>query len=182
MKDTKLVRGILFLLLAIAVGSTVCFVFLPRQRAIADLRRQIKSRQQYIMESQHLDAKIVKMENDLAAACNYVDGCARQTPVDGDLDIVFGSIANEAKSSGVVTNRFQPHAEQKGEAAIKQMTATLVTEGSFHQLLDFLGRLEQLPLTFWIDRLQLQRAEDESDRLTCEMDLVIFADNPGNSD
>lgn len=182
MTNTKLVRGLLFLLFALAVGSTVFFVFLPRQRAIADLRRQVKDRKQYIQQSQHLDALIVKMENDLAAACTYVDGRASRAPADGDLDTVFGSIANEAKSSGVVTSRFQPHQEDENEAAIQRMTATLVTEGTFHQLFDFLGRLERLPLTFWIDGLQLQQVGDETDRLTCTMNLVIFADNRGNSD
>lgn len=182
MTNTKLVRGLLFLLFTLAAGSTVCFVFLPRQRAIAGLRREVESRKQYIQESQHLDAMIVRMENDLAAACTYVDARAKQAPADGDLDMVFGSIANEAEEAGVVTHRFQPHPEEKDESAIKRMTVTLVTEGSYHQLLDFLARLERLPLTFWIDGLHLQHAGEETDRLTCEMDLVIFADNRGNSD
>jgi Tfp pilus assembly protein PilO len=185
MTNPKMIRGLLILLFALAVGSTVCFVFLPRQRAIADLRRQVEARMKYIQESQHLDALIVKMENDLAAVSSYVDNRASQAPADGDLDAVFGSIANEAESSGVETKRFQPHPEYekgKDEDAIKRMAATLVTEGDFQQLFDFLGRLERLPLTFWIDGLQLQHVEDGSDRLTCELNLVIFADNRGNSD
>lgn len=182
MTNAKLVRGLLFLLFTLAAGSTVCFVFLPRQRAIADLRREVETRKQFIQESQHLDAMIVKMENDLAATSAYVSRRAKQAPADGDLDMVFGSIAKEAENAGVVTHRFQPHADEKDEAAIKRMTVTLVTEGSYHQLVEFLARLEGLPLVLWIDGLHLQRVGDETDRLTCEMDLVIFADNRGNSD
>jgi len=182
MTNTILIRGLLFVLLALAVVCSVCSLILPRQQAIADLRQQLDEREQYIQKSEHLDAQITEMENDLAAALAYVKERASQTPVDGDLDIVFGSIADEAKNSGVVTSRFQPHPEDATEAAVKRMTVTLVTEGTFQQLLDFLARLERLPLTFWIDTMQLQKVDDESDRLSCEMSLVIFADNRGNSD
>jgi len=182
MTNSKMLRWLLFLLFALAVGSTVGFVFLPRQKALAELRDELEAREQYIQQSEHLDVSIVRMENDLNAVRKYVDNRASQAPADGDLDIVFGSIATEAKESGVVTHRFQPHEQDENESAVRRMTATLVTEGDFCQFFGFLRRMEQLPLAFWIDGLQLQPAGDETDRLNCEMTLVIFADNRGNSD
>lgn len=182
MTNEKLFRGSLFLLFAIAAGSMVFLVFLPRQRAIADLRRQIQDRKRYILESQSVEASIVTMEKDLADACSYIERRAKQAPADGDLDTVFGSIADEAKNAGVLTHCFQPQPDDNSETAIKRMRATLVTEGTFHQLFDFMARLEQLPRAFWIEELQLHHTDEDNDRLTCEMGLAIFADNRGNSD
>ena len=98
MTNEKVFRGSLFLLFAIAAGSMVFFVFLPRQQAIADLRRQIEDRKQYILESQSVEASIVIMEKDLADASSYIERRAKQAPAEGDLDTVFGSIADEAKT------------------------------------------------------------------------------------
>jgi len=182
MNNPRITRVLLFLLLGLAVISTVAFVFLPRERAIADLRAELETREQFISETQHMDALIVSMENDLEAARAYVDARVSSAPPEAKLASVFGTIASEAKDSGVVTQSFQPQKSNDEQSPISRSTATMVTEGDFLEMFDFLGRLERLPVSLWLDDLQLQVVDEETSRLSCEMTLVIFADNRGNSD
>lgn len=182
MSNPKVVRVLIFVLLGLAVISTVAFVLLPREKAIADLRAELETREQFTRQNEHADARIASMEQELRAARAYVDDCTGSAPTDAELVSVFGEIASEAKEAGVVTQSFQPQKSQDEPSPIRRSTATLVTEGSFQQIFDFLGRLERLPIALWLDDLQLQVADEETGRLSCEMTLVIFADNRGNSD
>ncbi len=182
MKNPKLVRVLIFLLLGLAVISSVAFVFLPREQAIAKLRTELETRELFILQNQHADAHIVSIEHDLEAARAYVDARVGSVPTDAEPVSVFGRIASEAKNSGAVTQSFQPRKPDDEQSLIRRSTAIMVTEGSFSQIFDFLGRLERLPIPLWLDDLQLQVADEDTNRLSCEMTLVIFADNRGNSD
>jgi len=182
MTSPKTMRALLFSLFALAAISMVVFVFLPRQQAISRLRDELRARRQYIDESQHLDALIVNMENELQEARSYVARCAGSTPPDAELVSVFGKIARAATDCGVVTQSFQPERACSEPAPIKRLTATLVTEGPFRQTFAFLARLEHLPFLVWLDDLGLRMADDETGHLSCQVKLVIFADNCGNSD
>jgi Tfp pilus assembly protein PilO len=182
MNSRRIVLVLLLVLLGLAVISTVSFVFLPRERAAANLLAELDTRENFIRETQHLDAMIFTMENELKAARTYVDARDGTIPTDAELVSVFGKIASEAKDSGVVTQSFQPQKPDNDQSPIKRSTATLVIEGCFQEIFDFLGRLERLPVALWLDELQLQKADEGTNRLSCAMTLVIFADNRGNSD
>jgi len=39
-----------------------------------------------------------------------------------------------------------------------------------------------LPVSMWIDDLQIQKREKAGASVECELVLVVFADNPDNSD
>jgi hypothetical protein len=54
---------------------------------------------------------------------------------------------------------------------------SLSFSGKFHEVLYFLELLETQPQTIWVEDLLLSGGEAASGEMTCELTLVIFADN-----
>jgi Tfp pilus assembly protein PilO len=179
MKPQKLTSWSLIALLTLAASSSLAFVFLPRQRILDRRHQELTMQEHCVHQSLHLDAQLLKLDQELHATREYLTGRWPNTPSDSALLGAFGSIAREAQAAGVTTDHFQPQPDEDMAAARpptgRRWKATLVTEGSFVQLFDLVGRLERLPVRLWIDEMKVQRGKDAGSAARCEMKLVIFA-------
>jgi Tfp pilus assembly protein PilO len=163
------------------VAAYLFAIFLPGQRATADLRKQLIEQQSYVLDSTLLDAHIAQAEKDLARTKQFTQSWQEAAASEHRLAHVFLKITEHAAQSGAVMVLFEPQPAEH-LAYLKKVPVQLALEGSFAQVFDFVARLETLEAEFWIDRMQIDPVPATKGKLRCEVHLVLFADRPKESD
>lgn len=157
------------------------FVFLPTRRAIAGMRKALGEKRQFILATQQDYTEIGAIQQDLVETKELVAAWKRNSPKRNNLGDFFGRVAEISRESGTQVQRIMPE-EPTDIKTLSRHPVRLVAGGDFDQLFAFVQALEKMPLTVWIDRLELQTARQTGEELTCELSLTVFTDNPGNSD
>ena len=168
-------------LLAGSSLAYVGFIFLPGQNAVAESRAELREQQMFIVQSERLSMQIKEAQEKLNEANQYgVDWRARARTERG-ISALFGDITKEAAEAKIVLRRFDPQPSEKLNVVFR-LPISVAYEGTFHQIYDFVKRIEALPDSIWVTDLQLRKERENSDILHAEMELTVFADNFSNSE
>ncbi len=163
-------------LVAIALIHIV-FVFFPGHKAITQLRREIEYRQQYINNAVDASAALNAAKQDLADVKSYVDNWRHVAATVHRLPVLYGHINNLSKQAGTTTTLFEPQViVQLG--LIRQIPIHMACTGTFAQNYEFIRSIESLPQVIWIDTLRFDKARQNGENISCEINLVVFSDNP----
>lgn len=166
---------------AAAAAAYVGLVFLPGNRAIGEARRQIEQKQDYLSRSAGLPMALRDGYEELQKAESYVADWDRRSPAPGGRSALHGRIQALAKAAGVTTTRFDPDPIEP-YAEICKIPITVGCSGSFAQICRFIESLEREGLEIWIDLANLEKMDETGGSVTCELKLVVFANNPDISD
>jgi Tfp pilus assembly protein PilO len=159
----------------------ILFVFVPGQRSLAQLRREVREKQQHVLQSDRLAVPIQSSEDKLRTIENFAEKQRSQLPSAAELLKSLGKISEQAKLAGVTLRRVDPQPAVKLET-LQQLPVELHLEGDFSQMFDFIQRLEQLPFTIWVRKLRVGENEGKSGALQTELSLTIFGDLADQAD
>ena len=95
--------------------------------------------------------------------------------------VLFGQISILADQAGTDNLSLDPLQEVQMESA-KRYPLALGCHGTYHEIQDFVYRIEQLPYEIWIEDIKLTPLANREDRLQCEITLKFFIASNGNSD
>ena len=182
-KQTKTKRGDWLVTLPLAAGAIayVVFVFLPGREVTAELKQQIETKQQTIDQTLGLAKAAVVIGQQAQKTRAYTSAWQQQCPASGELSSLYGKIRELAGASQATITRFDPESSETHPALCE--TRLLVgCEGSFAEVFEFLRAVEGLQETVWIREMRLDKLEGSEGNVNCELNLVIFASNSGNSD
>ena len=154
----------------------VFFVFIPGQKKIAELRAVLQKKQQYVADSAKLVAVINDCESQLDECRSFINGWRAEAPTGSKLASLMGRITSQAADADVQLVAWHPAAAQQ-HAMLREMSATIKVEGSFHTVADFLRRLESLSAAIWISDVNLRPEGESGQSLHCELTLSIFSDS-----
>ena len=160
---------------AAAVIVFALMIYLPNQKKIELLRGELRSRQQLTGDSHGVSTSIQRMQRELEETQAYVDRWQANLPRAEHGVRVQAEITDIAAESDALTTQISPGAEIEYRSLIRMPLAMELT-GSFHEVFDFLGRLERLPRMIWVDKLQLKAPRQAGEDLECRLDLVVFRD------
>jgi len=180
---TKIPRGSWIVTVPVAAVAVVYVVlfFLPGKRAIGELREKIQQHQECIDQATAVAAMLPAVQKELQKAEDYNTAWEKQAPAVGEAAALHGKINALALAVGAELTRLEPTPVVPYDK-IQQIPLTVSCTGSFAQISGFLRSLEELPQTLWIDSLSLEKPEEAGEAVECELSLVVFADNPENSD
>jgi Tfp pilus assembly protein PilO len=167
--------------LAAASIAYVFFVFLPGQQAIGKLRRELTTKQQYIVDADRLGHAMQQVQRDFDAAQRYASDWRTAAPSEAELAAVLGRITGQAAASGVSIVRLDRRPVERLEL-IWSAPVAIECRGRFDQVFDLVRRLEQMPQDVWISDLQLSASGEDGQTVQAELVLTIFADNSEISD
>ncbi len=182
MKTASLLNG--WTLPVVAVGMAVAYAFgffLPQQRSLAELSRQVTSQHELIDQTAALAPALAATEQQIEATRQYTTAWETASPSDADLPMLFGQIHQLAKMAGVTTTRFDPDTPVT-LARVRRIPLRIGCTGQFSQIARFLESVERLPQTVWVENLHLERGSQAGEVVQCEVMLEVFADKPENSD
>jgi Tfp pilus assembly protein PilO len=167
-----------------AAGLALAFlflVFLPRQKAIQALSDELCEKQEYAATAGSVAAAMEIARGELERSRAYNAAWKDSAPPEAELAGLFGKVNALASACGVTPLRFDPDSPVKMQRVCRVPVAVGCT-GTFGQIASFLLELEDLPQTIWVDSLQLEAMWQSGDSVQCGLDLIIFADNPDDSD
>ena len=165
-------------------GSALAYaflIFLPIQRSITSLRNELAEKRQFILDAGSLGPRLAQLDVDLDEAQVIVDAWRKQSPSEEEMATFIGDVSVIASEAGATPGRITPR-EPVTLASLRRYPAELAVEGTFAQLGKFLGELESLPKTIWINDLTLQSAGENRKTVRGEISFSVFADNSAKSD
>lgn len=166
---------------AAGAGAYVVLAFLPVQRSNERLCDELRGKQEFITRLEGMRATILRTEEELRLAQQYVDAWRDAVPAQSELSTLYGRIHAALKDSGAAVSRFEPMQPQP-LATHTRIPVTVTGIGDFEQITRGLLRLEQLPATVWVDELRLTTPREDARRVQCEAKLVVFAGPVENSE
>lgn len=172
---------ILTLLISGSALAYAFLIFLPIQRSITSLRNELAAKRQFILDAGSLGPRLAQLTVELEEAQAVVDAWREQSPSEEEMATFIGQVSVLASEAGATPGRITPR-EAITLASLRRHPAELAVEGTFAQLCRFVGRLESLPKTIWINDLTLQTAGENRETVRGEISFSVFADNSAKSD
>jgi len=164
----------------LAVGYLMLF-YLPGRRAISRATDQVEERRQVLDQSTGLLGVIHVAQQETGKADRFVRQWEANCPPIAELSQLYGEIYALAEAAGAGVTRFDPEAIVRGERIVK-IPLKMGCQGRFEQLFAFLAGLEGLRYEVWITDLRMERVAEDRENTSCELSLLVFAGNSGNSD
>jgi Tfp pilus assembly protein PilO len=160
-------------------GGAVAYallLFLPMQAKTATLRSELATQREFVTQAISLNDSMAAVDKELHATRDFAAAWREASPPAAQLAPTFGAITRCAADAGVEVLRFDP----QPTAALETVTRaplSISCSGKFHEVLYFLELLESLPQTIWVNDMLLSAEQTASGGTTCELSLVVFADN-----
>jgi type IV pilus assembly protein PilO len=167
-------------LLAMAVAY-VMLIWLPGHRAIKEMRDQLEIQRQFIAQAAGLSTSLVVAQQELEKAESVVTRWEKAAPARRDVSSLYGKINALARDARLVVGRFDPQPLIVFDK-LEQLPLTVICSGTFAEIHEFLRKIEGLPATIWVDSMRLERTAQNAKDVQCELNLVVFSDNPQSSD
>ena len=155
----------------------IAFVFFPGRKIISQLQRDIEYRQLYISNADNVSVELADAQQELVKVKSYIENWRRVAYAINRLPVLYGNINKLSKQAGTTTSRFEPQMIIE-LGMIRQIPIHMACTGTFAQIHEFIRSLEGLPQTIWIDQLRFDKPGQNGGNISCEIDLVVFSDNP----
>lgn len=180
-KRAKIRRLCITLGMAAAVLAYLMLIFIPAQQSIAELRRELERRREYVLAVDRNFAQLVELQDQLRAAEAFVESSRPDGQSKMSMTHLLASITQFARSSNVTLQRVTP-GETFAGAALRQQDVDLTVAGGFQQVFSFLAKVESWPGHLWLTNLQIESSGEGGETVMSTLRLTVFTDLPGNSD
>lgn len=168
-------------LVAAVIAAYFAFIFLPGRKAIGQLRSGLTTQEDYIAQAEALEPVLQTTRKLLDETLEYYSSWEEHAPAEGELSTVFGEISALALAAGTTTTKFDPESIVKHDE-IRQVPLSVGCTGTLAQICRFLRGMEGLPQEIWVEDIGLETSGQTEGAVKCALNLVVFADNPENSD
>jgi Tfp pilus assembly protein PilO len=172
--------GVIGLVLIVAIGFPLG-IFLPRMKAIARIRQEIKQKQDFVTQTEKLRPLVTQQRESLAWASEYVETQRGRLVAPAELSQVYSKISKLSKEVGATTTRFQPRPPVLYDS-FRMVPLELGVRGSAETIQQLLAQVEQLPCTIWLDGVKCEATGEDGSTARCAIELGIFVDNREISD
>ena len=166
--------------LAVAGVVYVLFFLAPWQQSISQLQAELIQKQTEITGVQNLELELMQLEQDQVRFKKYLGNWQAGSAQNQQAGVLFGQISNLADLAGTVKLSLDPLQEIQ-MSSTKSYPLALGCQGTYHEIQDFVYRIEELPYEIWIEDIKLTPLANQDNRLQCEMTLKFFIVSNGNS-
>jgi Tfp pilus assembly protein PilO len=159
----------------------VTLFFLPRMRAISDVRQQLRQREDFISQADKLQPTNDRVAKELHETQEYCETWRSRAVDERQLEALFSKIGQLAEGNGARILRFEPQPAVT-HARLRTIPILFNFSAPFASVQQLARGLEELPASIWVDHLKIENADQDGKSVKVEMKLVLFADNPEKSD
>jgi Tfp pilus assembly protein PilO len=172
---------ILTLSLAAVASAYLVLVWLPRHRAIKEMCQEVETKRAFVAQATGVSAALLSVQRELDKAQSAVTRWEKAAPGKRDISGLYGKINALAKDARLVIGRFDPQPFVVHEE-LHEIPITMGCSGRFAQIHEFLRAIERLPATIWVESMRLEKTSTTAKDVQCELNLVVFSNNPQSSD
>ncbi len=164
---------------AVTALGLVVFVILPAHRTNNALKTEIADKQQFLAGASHLAALTAATQESLKRLDAFVQLFAGSSDLQ-DRSVLYAQITDAARSAGLVTTRFDPRPAQPG-AVVTRLPMQFTGTGSFAQIAQFIYEIESMPMSIWVEGIEIKRTAEDAQSVQFEANLVVFVVNSEKS-
>lgn len=188
---TSLHTGPIITVVLGAVALAYAFLlFLPNQKSIQTLQRELRQKQDYVSQAPLTVALIGETRDRLARTADYSTQWRERAPDPNRMASLFAQIMECAQQSQVKTIRFDPSSPESLNTLLR-FPVEMEVEGTFAQVFELTRGLETLGAPIWIASIDIESASDDSvgaalasenrEKVKCELKMEVFAARTENS-
>jgi Tfp pilus assembly protein PilO len=168
-------------LVAATAVAYLTLLFFPQMRAISNSHAELDTKLTYVMKA-HKSARAADLiERELHEVQAYIEQHDDQLMAPDDLPSLFRQISHVCKSREAATTRFEPH-PPVAYHSLDKASLNLSFQGPFPAVQGLLQDLELFPMRIWVDNIKMSMPQQTTETVECELHLVVFIDNPENTD
>lgn len=166
----------------IGVGvAYVLLIFLPNFREMNNQRNLIQLQQTYISQTESLTGEISEIESRVKRTEKFCQDWESHAPIDADIPQIHRQINACVSAAGATVTGFEPQPTIPLNT-LDRVPLTVRAAGTYPQVHALLAKLEEMPETMWLENLRLKAAGKDTDRMDCEVTLVVFTKKSEKSD
>lgn len=169
------------LAIALVALASILFIFLPFQKTISNLSRQLRDKRLHIVQADQLILPLTNERKRLAEILKETDRWEQLAPDPQQLAIFYARISEQARQTDLQLVKFEPQPARSLQS-LRQYAVALSIQGDFEQLFDFLARIEKMPQAIFPSHVRISQPEGGGASLQCEMTLTFFGDLSGSAD
>ncbi|MBA2114975.1 type 4a pilus biogenesis protein PilO [Bremerella alba] len=170
-------------ILLAGLGLLVAFamlVYLPLSRSIAAAHDSLELKQSLVDQEDSLLAQLERHDQELGDVNAYTQAWEEVPNANFYLSQMLGEISQHAKQAGTDALRLEP-GQSTDMQAVQRIPVRLGCTGTFQEIHELIGRIEQLPYKIWLRRVELAPRNEQLRDLACEMEFEAFIVSVKNS-
>ena len=162
-------RWIKLVLAGVVVGGlgAACYFFAiaPLESRVAALRTQRAAQEQELSQLRAMAAELVRVRRESAEVERQLEIAKAKLPTEREMPALYRTLSDAAVQAGLAVALFQPQASRTRDF-YNEIPISLVAEGGYHDVGDFVGRVAALPRAATIGELKLTGPKPEAPRPT----------------
>jgi type IV pilus assembly protein PilO len=157
----KLVLGLVAL--ATIGGAGYFFAVAPAESRVATLRTQRDAQQQELVRLRALAVELARTRQEAAGVERQLEVAKEKLPTQREIPALYRTLSDAAVQAGLAVALFQPQGPRIRDY-YSEIPISLVAEGGYHEVGDFIGRVAGLPRATMIGELKLSGAVADASR------------------
>lgn len=157
----KLVFGLV--VVAAFSGAGYFIGVLPVQGRVATLRAQRDTQQQEIARLRSLAVELTRIRREAAEVARQLDMAKEKLPTQREIPALYRTLSEAAVQAGLAVALFQPQGPRIRDF-YSEIPISVVAEGGYHEVGDFIGRVATLPRATMVGELKLTGPKLEASR------------------
>lgn len=149
------VRVLLGLVVVAGVGAAgYLLVVAPIEARVVALRSQRAAQQQELTQLRAMAAELVRVRREAAEVEQRLEIAKAKLPTEREMPALYRTLSDAAVHAGLAVALFQPQASRTRDF-YNEIPISLIAEGGYHDVGDFVGRVATLPRAATIGELKL---------------------------
>jgi type IV pilus assembly protein PilO len=152
-------RLVIGLVALVAFGAAGYFIaVLPVAGRVASLRSQRDTQEQEIVRLRPMMAEVARLRRQAAEVERQLDVAKEKLPTEREIPTLYRTLSDAAVQAGLAVALFQPQAARVRDF-YTEIPISVVAEGGYHELGDFLARVATLSRAAMVSDLKLTGAK-----------------------
>ena len=135
-------------------GAAYFIAVLPVSNRVSSLRTQRDTREQEILRLRPMAAEVTRMRREAAEIERQLDVAKGKLPTEREIPSLYRTLSDAAVQAGLAVALFQPQAPRTLDF-YTEIPISVIAEGGYHELGDFLARVTMLPRATMVSNLKL---------------------------
>ena len=158
-------RSVKLLLAGIALAGVAAtgyfFAISPIESRVAALRSQWETQQKEIAQLRAMAAELARIRREAAEVERRLEIAKAKLPTEREIPVLYRTLSDAAVQAGLAVALFQPQGP-KTRDFYNEIPISLVAEGGYHEVGDFVARVAMLPRATTIGELKLTGTKAEA--------------------
>jgi type IV pilus assembly protein PilO len=177
-KPHKIALGVM--LLVVMGGLAYYFVLSPLQQHVAELETQNEQVQREVAQHRAMVADLERYRREANELEKRLALLQEKLPTEKEMPPLYRTMSDAAFESGLAVSLFQPR-EAKVRDYYNEIPISIVAEGGYHELGEFLEKVGKLPRVVTVGDMKLSGLSKQRNPMKAEVTFATYTYRPVGS-